>query len=952
MSTHAESFLGLTALLWAKTNRKNSKNPVRFHPLICHSVDVGMVGHALWEESLPASTRRWIAGLLGVTEEEAGWLLAYWVALHDLGKATAIFQARWRPGREQLIGAGFTFDPLSEAGIQVYHATLTTCILETLPEDEFGAPREVARLVGRALGGHHGLWPTLESIARQQDQQRQIGDQPVWMRARSELVAVLRRVFHPVRIEKLGGDRLSQSTLLMFLSGLTSIADWLGSMEEYFPFRANLADFEAYAQEAEQIAQRVLHKEGWARWTPAPEALDFAELFRFAPNRLQRRVMELTQESTEPTLLILEMQTGSGKSEAALVGADNQARLLEQRGFYIAMPTSATSNQMYTRTNRFLDRRNPNRDRSLRLLHAQAQWLGLESIPELNLDAQEKPEETDSDARRVHDQSWFLPAKRGLLSPLAVGTVDQALLSVLQARHFFVRLWGLASKTVIFDEVHAYDTYMSTVFERLLSWLRVMGTSVIILSATLPANTRRRLAAAYMLASEKQMEMPKFVYPGLTYIRGCNIISEHIPMGESTPVRLKRIARDPSAIGKLLAEKLADGGCAAVICNTVGRAQKVYQVLKEGKERGELPDAEIILFHARFPMAWRNEIERKVFCRFGKPATNAAESDVEDAAPDSEEGCSPPPLDTVRPCTILVATQVVEQSLDLDFDLMISDLAPIDLLIQRAGRLWRHSRCRPDIIAERWFYIAVDLDETGEPDQAEDKLVYDRLIMLASWYTLKAKGIKHENGGMWSAPDHTAEMIEAVYGDDPSQLFTPSQRASLDRERSNYDDRLLADTAEARKRVVKDPRKSDVMDLSGIERVAEDVSVHQDLQALTRLGLPNVQVICLFDTGMGLNTREDGMGIVIDFEERPLPAIVRELVLNGVAVSRPELFQYFIRSAPPAGWNKHPLLRHYRMVVFDEHGVAHVGPSANEGKGFTLRLSREYGLQIERERGE
>lgn len=214
---------------------------------------------------------------------------------------------------------------------------------------------------------------------------------------------------------------------------------------------------------------------------------------------------------------------------------------------------------------------------------------------------------------------------------------------MLQTRHFFVRLLGLSHKTIIFDEVHAYDTYMSTLFQRLLGWLHAVGASVVILSATLPATSRRQLLQAY--AGVEDEEMPEVFYPTITWAMEDEVGVVPLETSARRTVGLEWIEREPESIVERLKEELSQGGCAAVICNTVGRTPEVYRALQDADI---VPEGDLILFHARFPSAWRDRIEDDVLARFGKDADERPEK------------------------AIVVATQVIEQSLDLDVDVMVS----------------------------------------------------------------------------------------------------------------------------------------------------------------------------------------------------------------------------------------------------------------------------------------
>ena len=218
-------------------------------------------------------------------------------------------------------------------------------------------------------------------------------------------------------------------------------------------------------------------------------------------------------------------------------------------------------------------------------------------------------------------------------------------------------------------------------FQRLLTWLRAVGTSVVLLSATLPAQTRRELVQAY---AGDGVDVPDAIYPAITWAANGQVGSVPLPLSESRVVALEWISRDPAAIVTQLRDALREGGCAAVICNTVGRSQEVYRAVRDA---GLVAPGDLILFHARTPFAWRDQIEKDVLSRFGKGGERPQKA-------------------------IVVATQVIEQSLDLDFDVMISDLAPVDLLLQRAGRLHRHPRPpRPAPVAAPRLLVAVDEGE-------------------------------------------------------------------------------------------------------------------------------------------------------------------------------------------------------------------------------------------------
>ncbi|MCB0180788.1 MAG: CRISPR-associated helicase Cas3', partial [Anaerolineae bacterium] len=659
-------------LPYAKTN---PDNPKQIHLLLYHLIDVGQVAWLLWGEVLTDSIRQRLAGMLNLSVDEAGQFIAFLAALHDLGKCSPAYQQKYAPDwlKKELVEANFilhdatgyshkTQDPKTP------HATISTWALIALLPELLQIDTHFSYKIAVALGGHHGSWPASGATDNIDD-----GKYPQWNDVRRDLCWEVRADFHPPTAVKAPANKTDLNTFLTIFSGLVSVADWIGSRnKECFGFIERAMSTRQYALRSVEKARSALDDLGWFGWQPTGHTLDFGQVFAYlnftAPRGVQAEVINQAQHLAGPSLLIVEAPTGIGKTEIALYVADSWLQQQAGRGLYVAMPTQATSNQMYGRVGEFLHHRYPHTKINYHLVHGQAAWqdkfkkqIELQTVGD------------DKRTTAVQAESWFTPRKQTLLAPFGVGTVDQTFMSILQTKHFFVRLFGLSHKVIIFDEVHAYDTFMSTLFERLLTWLNAVGTSVIILSATLPAETRRKLVKAY--SGETLTQSGE--YPSLT-IAAANQTPRLIELPKPADITVQLawdVGREPDDILTYLKEELAAGGCAAVICNTVRRAQEIYKVLDEARQNGDLdlPQDDLILFHARFPPVWRQVIEEKVLRKFGKP---------------DKEGKSPH-----RPHKgIVVATQVIEQSLDLDFDLMLTDPAPIDLIIQRAGRLHRHDR--------------------------------------------------------------------------------------------------------------------------------------------------------------------------------------------------------------------------------------------------------------------
>lgn len=365
------------------------------------------------------------------------------------------------------------------------------------------------------------------------------------------------------------------------------------------------------------------------------------------------------------------------------------------------------------------------------------------------------------------------------------------------------------------------------------------------------------------------------------------------------------IRRDPAAIVAQLREALREGGCAAVICNTVARSQEVYRAVQDAKLVA--PD-ELMLFHARTPLAWRDGIEKEVLSRFGK--------------------------DGKRPHkAIIIATQVIEQSLDLDFDVMISDLAPVDLLLQRAGRLHRHARLnRPAPVATPRLVVAVD-DGEEFPEFGNDAYVYEPYVLLRSLLALA--GRDH-----LTLPEETSELIEAVYSDSTPDGLSPAwatRLAEAKQKMARGDDK---DIFEARKRLIPPPDDASLLSSLNADLEEDAPAVHATFQALTRLGEPGISLVCLHAVGGALNTEPDGTGQAVKLDVRPDAELTGHLARHVVALTQRGIFDYYLSQEPPSGWREHPLLHDHRAAVFSD------GLCPLPGTKYTLRLSRELGLEI------
>jgi len=877
-------------LLWAKTRKDKTET----HSLIYHLIDVAQVTLALWDQSLPEATHRYFAQAMGMDQASARLWLAFAAGLHDLGKACPAFQSQHEVSKPALLKGGLTFEK-QLVRTSTPHGWVSTWALRQLLPQQLNVDQRLARQIAYAVGGHHGVFPTAHELRRLGPSRRGGED---WDAVRTDLFSALADRLGVRELPPWSDALADDQPFWTMLAGLTSFADWLGSIEDYF-FDLIGSDLDAYTDLAYQQALLALDQLGWTGWSPPTQAAEFQVLFDFTPRPLQEAIVSLAEQVSAPALVIVEAPTGEGKTEAALYLADHWLQAEQQRGTYVAMPTQATSNQMLGRVKCLLERRHAGQRVDLLLLHGNAAWS--DDVKDLRLAAIDE----DGDSTVVA-HSWFLPKKRSFLAPFAVGTVDQALMSVLQTKHFFVRLFGLSHKTVIFDEIHAYDTYMSTLFQHLLKWLATMNTPVILLSATLPDQTRCQLMEAYTGRPFTRL-VP---YPAISWATSeeDGVLPVETSATGTRTLTVEWTDRQPKALVETLRNGLKEGGCAAVICNTVGRAQAVYQTLHDAQIVS--PD-NLTLFHARFPLYQRQGIEKLVLDRFGKK-------------------------DGVRPeRAIVVATQVIEQSLDLDFDLMITDPAPADLILQRAGRLHRHTRAeRPPHLSTPRLLITTPQMQGDIPQWGSDGWVYAPYVLLRSYLALRGRS-------EIAVPADVQPLVDAVYDDEspiPDGLET-LLREALEQAYQAMIQRMKKARYEARKNLIPLPDDEDVLSADNRQLDEDNPELHNTWRAMTRLTRPSVTLVCLHRQADVVTLDPDSRR-PISLEERPDRELAAELARRIVTVSIYPVFKHFIDQDPPPGWRKHPLLRYYRAAIFTE-GRIDLGDS-------WLILDPELGLMTEK----
>lgn len=915
--------------LWGKS--EGLPHGVRY-PLICHLLDAAAVAEALWRDHVALGIREGIAAGMRTTVEHAGRLLGYWAALHDIGKITYGFQAqdatapiRGYPANELRRG----HDHVAAEWLQY-----------VLPEHGYpgDGARPTALMAAQLLGGHHGRFHQHASIAASAPLRRLGYPDDAWdLQRRLHLETVGDLLGRPAAPDRIDG------TAAALACGLVIQADWLASQPSFVGRQLSGGlprapeELNRHLERARERAPELLRHAGLGR--PAERSGTFTTAFPHirTPNGLQRSLAEhLPAVCQGPGLLLVTAPMGEGKTEAALYAAEVMGRATGRPGLYVALPTMATTDQMYSRVRDYLGRRSPTSS-SLTLLHSMA-WLNPDYLPQEDSDAAgDLPEGSTESAeyRRLLEVSdWLLGRKRGLFADHAVGTVDQALMAALRSRHNVVRMLGLAQKTVLIDEVHAADAYMLALVTRLLTWLGRLGVPVVLLSATLHHKTARTLIEAYLKGAGRRRSaapIPTVQYPGWAYADAqapypVTLNPEPLETTERKPlvVRTRETALtedDTEPLDTVLREELAglveQGGCAAVIRTTVAEAQHTFHRLAEwsahhARALGAEPP-EMHLLHSRFPARQRERITEEVVYRLGA-----------DGARDGR-----------RPrAVILVATAIIEQSIDIDVDLMVSDLAPIHLLLQRAGRCWRHEHrgilTRPAWATEPQLVVLAP-DRAGQADALPRawRFIHHSSLLLRTHNLLR----KWE-GRPVRIPEDVQELVDGMIDDADLNPDHPDQ--DLEREAEDLAYRQLGDNAAI-------PTPGSVA--RDLYRLTDNDL--DEARVATRFGADTARVLCCYaapdgdlwlDTGSGARLPVAG-----ELEEGRFSARqVRAVLSRSVPVPGRWLEGSEPQTAPPDAWLTNPYLREVCLLVHQVDADGSVqGPRLGDRR---LYLDKRLGL--------
>ena len=918
--------------LWAKSDADGTPNL-----LLQHLLDTAAAAELIWDHFLAAAMRGRIDMCCGGRGRD---LFAMLCGLHDVGKASPAFQSKAPELAARVNEVGLTWRALDRASQQWHHSLAGAVILRrVLPEA--GWDRAAISWVWPLVAGHHGRLPSAASLLRPPGRGNAQGTGP-WEFAQDHLVACVATALG-VDLAEASPDQVPRRAPQLALVGAIIMADWIASDERHFRGVDAYCDvsMELARERAAAAWQHLGLRGGWSGDSLAPDADLLSARFKLSARPSQTDAVKLAGSMAAPGLLIVEAPMGEGKTEGALAAVEVLARAFGADGVFVGMPTQATSDPMFTRVRKWAAAIEPGLP--VGLLHGKrsfnSEWNELRKqvhfheVDEYGCDdVFGCASGTRSAAVSELPAEWFLGRKRGLLTPLAVGTVDQLLHAATRTRHVMLRYAGLVGSVVVLDEVHAYDIYMSQFLFEALRWLADAGVPVIVLSATLPPHMRRELVRAYLQGALATRDVGLDGLPAAAgYPNALSVcVTDGEPRFEQKASRAWRASahvhvdvldeprdQEPEPVLALLAEALREGGCALVIRNTVARAQRTYTALRETF------GPHVVLLPARLTVGERADRTERLLSLLGPP------------------GRQPRPARLV-----VVATQLAEQSFDIDADLLVTDLAPIDLLLQRVGRLHRHER--PDserpirVRSPRVVVTGVAGLNDGLPSfpRGSSYVYGDHLLLRAAGLVREAAA-----SGGWSIPADVPRLVRRGYGDEP--LGRHDWRGAAEVARREWDRSQADRRARAEAFLLSGPDYLGRPTLAGLhDRSIADLEDDEKVAAVVRDGDMAVEVVLVrrcdgrYQTLSGRSLGAQGEAVS---DERILQEVVQATV--RLPANRGLTDAAIAELRPLPGWGaEDPWLRHARALVLDDSMSALLG-------GRRLTYDAELGLIDQREGG-
>ncbi len=957
--TIRETTLGPTRnhfLIWAKTDQSKRTTGPDWNPLLAHALDTAAVMEVLWEIVPPGLRDRLSEGFGKGCEAAALKTLTFLAGLHDLGKGSPCFLREFanRYSSPRIKQAGITWLqqardmelPLPEdlrTAPYARHEHVTAAHLPrllgcTCHSCGGTGPRHPGLHTAAALlGGHHGHIPDQDTIDRAATAADITRWQPTYTQFANDLADLL-----DVDLTALPDliNPVCPSVLPIF-TGMVICADWIASDESLFTYRTPTTPTTQWWAASRTQARNAAQQLHLYPWEAKPA--EFSDLFPGTSPRPFQAAAMAAMPSSGQAFVMVETDTGSGKTRLALWLAHHLAVTCGYQGLYMAMPTRASTTQVGRELREFIKHATGRNETVLALAHATA---AADPLTHQLLDAgrtraQQRldnlidaaastacPDPTTSGTTAVLT-AWYLRRCLGLIAPFATGTVDQAVLAPQGSRHWMLRMFGLSCKVLIIDEAHAYELFQQGLLAALIEWLADAGASVIILSATLPAGTREALTAAWCTGLRTTPTGTDTIGP-VTIVDNTGTITR-TGSTEELPTLTTDVTFMPdpgtTALAEHVLNEAADGGITVILRNRVEPARQLHNALHTAAgTRGWNPE-EILLLHGHSMSRYRLPTEARLRELLGPNETDRAQPN-----PDRPHRL------------IVVATQVVEQSLDIDFDRIYTDLAPIDLLIQRRGRVHRHAPNNPHRAAwcaEPAMSILIQPDpatglplveppdyENGRPIGNSDGFVYAPYTLLATWHALTQ--LTGPDGRItMTTPTNSSPLIEAVYG---PPVVTPGPLGeALTRTRTRWEAELADEHAQCAARSFHPYSRRRRRAPTTVEALVSG-HAHGDgddaatgitgLRAVSRLGNPSVEALCLYQHPDGTLTYTPDKTRAADLSRRLGDTPARRAQQTDFALNTAALPAHWFgqnRLPDPETWPTvpYPALRDQHVALLD-----------------------------------
>lgn len=840
------------SFLWAK--KKEQSGQFFWLPLLVHLRDTIRVMDFLWQHWMSEGEKEILIRAFSTNEDAesvAPRLACFLAGIHDLGKCTPVFQTQKGYQNSQdldtailnrLEQVGLTGISTLELDIDVrkrsYHTVTGEYLLQC-----FGVRNDIASVIG----AHHGKPVDEEAVVNNLkfyprccfQEEKEGPCQTLWISMQKEILSAALKITGFVDPE--GNPDVTSLPEIsepgqVLLSGLIIMADWIASNESYFPLIPLEEDM---PENIEMRWQNGIIK--WREKNPVegtdvmsiPDVKEYyRERFDFPPHSLQQKVFDTIANTENPGIFILEAPMGCGKTEAALTAAEELMAKKQLDGLFFGLPTQATSNGIFPRIEDWFNRFVEVYDKVgiMKLMHGKA---ALNELQEELVDGIYIDEEVGTG---VLTSEWFAGKKTAILSDAVVGTVDHFLLSALEQKHLALRHLGFSKKVVIIDEVHAYDAYMDVFLSRAVEWMGAYGIPVVLLSATLPKGIREKLIQAYLLGQgkgirkrDKMKYAPIFqseAYPLLTYTDDGTVQQRRdFTKEEDKSVTVCKL--EESYLEETLETLLAYGGVAGIIVNTVGRAQVLFERLVK------VFGTDVSLLHAKFIDTDRVAKEKVLMDTIGKKSRRPQRA-------------------------IVIGTQVLEQSLDIDFDVLITDLCPMDLLLQRVGRLHRHQISRPEGLSDPVLYVMGQSDTLIFEEGAS--AIYGDYLLARTQKSLPQEIF---------LPRDISPLVQSVY-DDTEIHWDEEVQKTYETAKEKHEKKVMKKTNTAQNQfLLQKPHlkiKPDKYNLIGWLDTSVTFDSEEDAFAQVRDAEESIEVIVLmkFGTGYGYFGKEEDISSQVE----------------------------------------------------------------------------------------